>query len=62
MTDHPAACTPSGCYAGAPLPDAMLTAMRSGKQLKIAFQNNNKQTVSVEMPLAGFVPAYEKIK
>ncbi|MGZ3410647.1 MAG: invasion associated locus B family protein [Xanthobacteraceae bacterium] len=55
-------CTPTGCYAGSPLPDALLTAMRSGKQLKVTFQNNNKQTVSVEMPLAGFVPAYEKIK
>jgi invasion protein IalB len=55
-------CTPSGCYVGSALSDGLLAAMRSGKQLKIAFQNNNKQTVSVDMPLAGFVPAYEKIK
>jgi invasion protein IalB len=55
-------CTPSGCYAGSPLSDKLLEAMRSGKQLIIAFQNNNKQTVSVDLPLAGFTPVYEKLK
>ncbi|MBN9146786.1 MULTISPECIES: invasion associated locus B family protein [unclassified Nitrobacter] len=55
-------CTPSGCYAGAQISDKLLDAMRKGKVLKVAFQNANKQAVLVEMPLTGFVPAYDKIK
>jgi invasion protein IalB len=55
-------CAPSGCYAGAQISDKLLDAMRKGKILKVAFQNANKQAVLVEMPLAGFVPAYDKIR
>jgi invasion protein IalB len=55
-------CTPTGCYAGSPLSDKLLEAMRTGKQLIIAFQNNNKQTVSVDLPLTGFPPVYDKLK
>ena len=55
-------CAPSGCYAGAQISEKLLDAMRKGKMLKVAFQNANKQAVLVEMPLTGFVPAYDKIK
>ena len=55
-------CTPSGCVVGAALSDAMLASLRGGKELKVAFQNVSKQTITVTMPLAGFGIAYEKIK
>jgi invasion protein IalB len=55
-------CTLSGCFGGASVSDGLLAAMRTGKQLKLAFGSSGKQVVTVEMPLAGFVPAYEKIK
>ena len=40
----------------------MLAAMKSGKQLKVSFQNMAKETISIPMPLADFAAAYEKIK
>jgi invasion protein IalB len=55
-------CTQACCFAGSAIPDALLAAMRSGKQLKIAFANSNKQTITVTLPLAGFALAYDKIK
>ena len=36
--------------------------MRSGKQLKVAFQNMAKETIAIPMPLADFPAAYDKIK
>jgi invasion protein IalB len=42
--------------------DALVAAMRSGKELKIAFANPNKQTITVTLRLAGVAPAYDKIK
>jgi invasion protein IalB len=55
-------CTQAGCFAGSAISDALLAAMRSGKQLKIAFANSNKQTITVTLPLTGFALAYDKIK
>ena len=55
-------CTPSGCIVGAALSDAQLASLRGGKELKIAFQNVSKQTITVTMPLAGFGIAYDKIR
>jgi invasion protein IalB len=55
-------CTQQGCFVGAPLPDAMLAAMRTGKDLKVIFANLNKQAVTVTMGLVGFGLAYDKIK
>ena len=55
-------CTQQGCFVGAPLTDALLAAMRTGKELKVAFANLNKQAVTVTMGLAGFGLAYDKIK
>ena len=36
--------------------------MKSGKQLKVSFQNLDKETLTIPMPLADFAAAYEKIK
>jgi invasion protein IalB len=55
-------CTAAGCFVGAALGDAMLSAMRAGKQLQISFQNTDKRSVTVPMPLSGFAVAYDKLK
>jgi invasion protein IalB len=55
-------CTQQGCFVGAPLSDALLAGMRTGKELKVAFANLNKQAVTVSMGLVGFGLAYDKIK
>jgi invasion protein IalB len=55
-------CTQAGCLVGAPIGDGLLAAMRTGRELKVAFSNLNKQTVTVTMALAGFGLAYDKIK
>jgi invasion protein IalB len=55
-------CEARGCYAGTTIAPDLLAAMKSGKQLKISFQNLNKETLTVPLPLADFAAAYEKIK
>ena len=55
-------CEARGCYANAPISPDMLAAMKSGKQLKVSFQNLGKEVISIPMPLADFAAAYEKIK
>ena len=55
-------CNQQGCFVGTPLADNLLAAMRSGRQIRIVFQNANKQAITVTMPLAGFVVAYDKVK
>jgi invasion protein IalB len=55
-------CEARGCYAGTTIAPDLLAAMKSGKQLKISFQNLNKETLTVPLPLADFVAAYDKIK
>jgi invasion protein IalB len=55
-------CEARGCYAGTTIAPELLAAMRSGKQLKVSFQNLNKETLTVPLPLADFAAAYDKIK
>jgi invasion protein IalB len=55
-------CDAGGCYAGAPVPDALLAAMFKGNILNVAFQNLNKETIKLPMSLAGFSAVYGKIK
>lgn len=55
-------CEQRGCYANTPIATDMLTAMKSGKQLKVSFQNLGKEVISIPMPLADFTAAYDKIK
>jgi invasion protein IalB len=39
-----------------------LGTLRSGKQLKVSFQNMAKETIAIPMPLGDFAAAYDKIK
>jgi invasion protein IalB len=55
-------CENRGCYASIPIAPDVLTALKSGKQLKVSFQNLGKETISIPMPLADFAAAYDKIK
>jgi invasion protein IalB len=55
-------CEARGCYAGGPVPPEMLATLKSGKQLKLSFQNMAKETIMIPMPLSDFAAAYEKIK
>jgi invasion protein IalB len=55
-------CENSGCYASTPVAPELLGALKSGKQLKVSFQNLAKETITVPMPLNDFAAAYEKIR
>ena len=55
-------CEQRGCYANLPVSADLLAAMRSGKQLKVSFQNLAKEAISIPLPLADFPAAYDKIK
>ena len=55
-------CEARGCYTNAQISPDMLAAMKSGKQLKLSFQNMAKETITIPMPLADFAVAYDKIK
>ena len=55
-------CEARGCYTNAPISPDLLAAMKSGKQLKLSFQNMAKETISIPLPLADFAAAYDKIK
>nr|WP_245309853.1 invasion associated locus B family protein [Bradyrhizobium jicamae] len=55
-------CEARGCYANLQISPEMLTALKSGKQLKVSFQNLAKETIAIPMPLADFAAAYDKIK
>jgi len=55
-------CEARGCYANLQISPDVLAALKSGKQLKVSFQNLAKETISIPMPLADFGAAYEKIK
>ena len=55
-------CENSGCYASTPIAPDLLAALKSGKQLKMSFQNLNKEAMTMPLPLADFAAAYDKIK
>ena len=55
-------CENRGCYASTPIAADLLAALRSGKQLKVSFQNMAKETIAIPMPLNDFAQAYDKIK
>ncbi len=55
-------CEQRGCYANLPVPADLLAALRTGKQLKVSFQNLAKEAISIPLPLADFAAAYDKIK
>ena len=55
-------CEARGCYANLQISPDVLATLKSGKQLKVSFQNMAKETIAIPMPLADFAAAYEKIK
>jgi len=55
-------CENRGCYASTTVSTELLAALRSGKQLKVSFQNLAKETITIPLQLAEFAPAYDKIK
>jgi invasion protein IalB len=55
-------CENRGCYASIPLAPDMLAAMRSGKQLKVVFQDLAKETITIPLSLTDFSAIYDKIK
>ena len=55
-------CENRGCYASTPIAPDLLAALKSGKQLKVSFQNLGKETITIPMPLTDFAAAYDKIK
>jgi invasion protein IalB len=55
-------CENRGCYASTPIAADLLAALKSGKQLKVSFQNLAKETITIPLPLADFAAAYDKIK
>ena len=55
-------CESRGCFANTPIAPEWLAALKSGKQLKVSFQNLAKETITIPMPLADFAAAYDKIK
>jgi invasion protein IalB len=55
-------CENRGCYAGTAITPEVLAALKSGKELKVSFQNLAKETITIPMPLTDFATAYEKIK
>ena len=55
-------CEARGCYINAPIAADVLTQLKSGKQLRVSFQNLGKETISIPRPLADFATVYDKIK
>jgi invasion protein IalB len=55
-------CESRGCYASLPISPETLNALRSGKQLKIIFQDLAKETIAIPLSLNDFATAYDKIK
>ena len=55
-------CEARGCYASLPIAPDLLATLRSGKQLKVSFQNLGKETITIPMQLTDFAAAYDKIK
>jgi invasion protein IalB len=55
-------CENRGCYTSSVIAPDFLAALRSGKQLKVSFQDMAKETINIPIPLADFATAYDKIK
>jgi invasion protein IalB len=55
-------CENRGCYANLQIAPDLLAALKSGRQLKVSFQNLAKETITIPMPLNDFAAAYDKIK
>jgi invasion protein IalB len=55
-------CDQNGCYAGQPVADELLAAMKAGQTLNVAMRAGDGQELSLEVPLAGFARGYAAIQ
>ena len=55
-------CDASGCLVTMTANDKLITAMRSGTDLKITVQDATKKPIEMSLPLLGFGIAYDKTK
>ena len=55
-------CTNIGCFVSMTASERLVTAMRSGNELKITFQDANKKPVELSVPLLGFGLAFDKVR
>lgn len=55
-------CDARGCYAGMGASETEIAAMQKGMTLAVSFQNLEKKTITVNVPLAGFTAAYNKLQ
>jgi invasion protein IalB len=55
-------CEARGCYASTPISPEFLAVLKSGKELKVSFQNLGKENITIPMPLTDFAAGYDKIK
>jgi invasion protein IalB len=55
-------CTNIGCIVATTAPERLVTAMRAGKELKVAFQDANRKPVELALPLLGFGLAFDKVR
>jgi invasion protein IalB len=55
-------CTNTGCFVQVTAPERLVTAMRNGADLKIAFQGGDKKQIELSVPLLGFGVAFDKVR
>jgi invasion protein IalB len=55
-------CDANGCYAGSPMTDEMIAALKRGKTLKVGFQGVNREPVSIPFSLVGFTASFEQVE
>jgi invasion protein IalB len=55
-------CTNTGCFVSMTANERMVTAMRSGTELKVTVQDASKNPIEMALPLLGFGIAFDKAK
>jgi invasion protein IalB len=55
-------CTNTGCFVSMTANERLVTAMRSGTELKITVQDANKNPIEMTLPLLGFGLAFDKAR
>jgi invasion protein IalB len=55
-------CTNIGCFVSMTASERLVSAMRSGSELKLTFQDANKKPVELSVPLLGFGLAFDKVR
>ena len=54
-----AICLPNGCFAEAPITDAVIGSLKKGTTLNISVQNQMAREVTFQVPLAGFGKGFD---